>query len=100
VVHERQLDGLVAREVVLRADFQLLDDDGCTWISMRFRRNSDADPPRAGDLVYLLDGEGCGCVGRVQQVEGWYVCIRPDWSTWIGGELPTAAAPAAARSAT
>jgi hypothetical protein len=89
-------DAMVAREVVLRVDFELLDDEGCSWVSMRFHRSSAAAPPRAGDLVYLLDGKGAGCAGRVQQVDGWYVCVRPDWSTWTGGELPN---PVAARDA-
>jgi hypothetical protein len=55
---------------------------------MRFHGHSAATPPCAGDLVYLMDGQGAGCVGRVQQVEGWYVCVRPDWSTWTGEDLP------------
>lgn len=92
VSSERDVDAMVAREVVLRVDFDLLDDAGCSWVSMRFHRQSDAGTPRAGDLVYLLDGKGAGCVGRVQQVDGWYVCVRPDWSTWTGGELPNFAA--------
>lgn len=41
--------------------------------------------------MYLLDGEGRGCVGAVERVEGWYICVRPDWGTWTGGELPGAA---------
>lgn len=87
----RQLDRAVAREVVLRVDFELLDEDGCSWVSMRFRREGDPAEPRPGDLVYLLDGSGSGCAGRVQQVQGWYVCVRPDWSTWTGGRLPSTA---------
>src|SRR5213593_1086326 len=73
---------VVAREVVLRADFDLLDEDGCSWISTRFLRGPE--PPRAGDTVYLLDGQGRGCVGHVDRVQGWYACVRPDWSTWTG----------------
>ena len=58
---------------------------------MRFQRHSTVDPPQSGDLVYLLDDKGSGCAGRVQQVDGWYVCVRPDWSTWTGGPLPSGA---------
>jgi hypothetical protein len=76
----------VDREFVLRADFELLDDDGCSWLSRRFLRG--ARTPRPGELVYLLDNSGRGCVGTVERVEGWYICIRPDWSTWTGAELP------------
>ena len=45
-------------------------------------------PPRPGEFVYLLDYEGHGCVGTVEGVEGWYVCVRPDWATWMGGPRP------------
>ncbi|HEX5896531.1 MAG TPA: hypothetical protein VFY47_09400 [Thermoleophilaceae bacterium] len=47
--------------------------------------------PRPGELVYLLDADGRGCVGTVERVEGWYICVTPDWSTWTGDELPSAA---------
>jgi hypothetical protein len=90
-VAEAKSEAVLAREVVLRVDFELLDDDGCSWISMRFQRSSSVAPPRADDLVYLLDPNGSGCVGRVQQVDGWYVCVRPDWSTWTGGSMPSGA---------
>ena len=26
-----------------------------------------------------------------RRVEGWYICVKPDWSTWTGDELPGAA---------
>ena len=77
----------VAREFVLRADFELLDGDGCSWISLRFVRGPR--PPRPDEVVYLLDYQGDGCVGTVERVEGWYACVRPDWTTWTGGSLPT-----------
>ena len=83
-----QLDA-PGREVVLRTDFDLLDDDGCAWLSMRFLRGPA--PPRAGDTVYLLDDRRRGCVAHVERVHGWYACVCPDWSTWTGGPLPSAA---------
>jgi hypothetical protein len=92
-----EVEAVLAREVVLRVDFDLLDDSGCSWVSMRFHSGSAAAPPRAGDLVYLMDGRGAGCVGRVQRVEGWYVCVQPDWSTWTGGDLPLAPSQRAGR---
>ena len=79
----------VEREFVLRADFELLDEDGCSWLSRRFFRGLRT--PRPGELVYLLDGEARGCVGTVERVEGWYICVKPDWSTWTGDQLPSAA---------
>jgi hypothetical protein len=75
------------RELVLRVDFDLLDDDGCAWISLRFVQNLRA--PEAGETVYLLDGAGRGCVGKVERVEGHYACVRPDWSTFTGDQLPS-----------
>jgi hypothetical protein len=79
----------VEREFVLRADFELLDEAGCSWLSRRFFRGLRT--PRPGELVYLLDGDSRGCVGTVEAVEGWYICVKPDWSTWTGAELPSAA---------
>jgi hypothetical protein len=79
----------VGRQFVLRADFELLDEDGCSWISLRFLRGPR--PPRPGELVYLLDFGGRGCTGTVERVEGWYACVRPDWTTWTGGDLPLGA---------
>jgi len=76
------------REAVLRVDFDLLDDSGCSWISLRFMRGVRA--PQQGDAVYLLDGQGRGCMGVVESVEGWYACVRPDFDTWVGGPPPDA----------
>jgi hypothetical protein len=88
----RAVDDALAREMVLRVDFELVDDDGSIRVSTRFHQGSAASPPRPGDLVYLLDGSGGGCVARVESVDGWYVCVRPDWSTWAGDSpLPAAA---------
>jgi hypothetical protein len=79
------------REIVLRADFDLLDDERCAWVSLRFMhtRGHGPDPPQAGDVVYLLDDRGRGCAGFVDRVDGHYACVRPDWSTFTGGQLPS-----------
>jgi hypothetical protein len=77
----------IAREYVLRADFDLLEEDGCSWVSSRFMRGPRR--PEVGEVVYLLDAKGSGCVGTVVRVEGWYLCVRPDWSTWTGGQPPS-----------
>jgi len=76
------------REIVLRADFDLLDEDRCAWVSLRFMRVGP-NPPQAGDVVYLLDGRGRGCAGVVDRIDGHYACVRPDWSTFTGGQLPS-----------
>jgi hypothetical protein len=77
------------REVVLKVDFDLLREDGCAWVSARFHRGPRL--PATGEVVYLIDAAGRGCVGRVEARDGWYLCVRPDWSTWTGGELPEGA---------
>jgi hypothetical protein len=83
---ERNLSDYETREVILRADFDLLDDERCSWVSLRFLRGREA--PHEGDVVYLLDGRGRGCMGTVERIDGWYACVRPDWSSWVGGPLP------------
>jgi hypothetical protein len=70
------------REWVRLADFDRVDNDGCLRISLRFDRGPR--PPRPGELVYLLDPEGRGCVGTVERIEGWHAHVRPDWATWTG----------------
>jgi hypothetical protein len=87
VIHEGRPAEVETREFVLRADFDLLDDDGCSWVSLRFMHGPR--PPEAGEIVYLLDGRGRGCVGTVQAVDGHYACVRPDWRTIQGGALPS-----------
>jgi hypothetical protein len=76
-----------SHQVVLRVDFDLVEDSGLLRVSMRFQKGPG--PPERGDLVYLLDGQGRGCVGVVEEIDGWYVCVRPDLSTWVGGPRPS-----------
>jgi hypothetical protein len=74
-------------QAVLRADFDLLDDDGEMSISLRFQEGPGKPDP--GEAVYLLDGRGHGCVADVVAAEGPYVRVQPDWNTWVGGSLPS-----------
>ena len=87
---DESLDNLVApaREVVLRVDFDTLDEQRCVWVSLRFMRGPGH--PVKGDRIYLIDSAGRGCVGLVDDLHGWYACVRPDWTTWTGGEIPSA----------
>jgi hypothetical protein len=75
------------REVVLRADFDQLDDEQCVWTSMRFMLKGPRHP-REGEWVYLLDNRGRGCMGQVETLNGWSARIRPDWSSWVPAEEP------------
>jgi len=74
-------------QVVLRVDFDLIDDSGRLRVSMRFEKGPGA--PGRGDLVYLMDGQGRGCVGVVEEIDGWYVWVRPDLSSWVGDPKPS-----------
>jgi hypothetical protein len=82
------------REVVVRVDFDDLDDDGCVTTSLRFLHGPRR--PVAGETVYLLDRMGHGCMAEVVEVLGWSARIRPDWDSWLGDGNPL---PEAARAA-
>jgi hypothetical protein len=76
------------REVVLRADLHLLDDGGFVWTPVRFLLHGPRTP-RPGEKVLLVDTGGAGtCLGSVVSVAGWEACVRPEWTTWSGSELP------------
>jgi hypothetical protein len=73
------------REVVLRADFDQLDDERCVWPSIRFMLRGPRHP-REGEWVYLPDARRRGCMGRVETLNGWSARVRPDWSSWVPSE--------------
>ena len=50
---EQKLD-FSEREVVLRADFEQLDEQQCVWTSLRFMLQGPRHP-REGEWVYLID---------------------------------------------
>ena len=70
-------------------DFDLLDEEGCATVSLRWLRDRRA--PREGEIVYLLDGTGRGCVSHVESVNGPYARVKPHWHTFMGGPLPAVA---------
>lgn len=63
------------REIVLRADFDVVDDEGCLWVSLRFLRGPRH--PRLGETVYLLGTQGRACMGEVASLHGWVARVRP-----------------------
>jgi len=65
------------REIVLRVDFDDVDDERCLWTSLHFIRGPRH--PAAGEWVYLLDSRGRGCMGQVESVNGWLARVRPAW---------------------
>jgi hypothetical protein len=78
----RVMEPAAERRWVHLADFKQLDDEGRCRVSIGFHPAPRA--PRAGEHVYLMDAEGRGCVGTVEQVEAWHAQVRPDWRTWTG----------------
>ena len=64
------------REVVLRAGFDEVDDEGGLWVSFRFLRGPR--PPRVGETIYLVEPGGRGCLARVQSVNGWVARVMPE----------------------
>ncbi len=72
---QRQEFDFVDREVVLRADLEDTDDDRCVWTSMRFIMEGPRHP-RVGEDVFLMDRDGGGCLGRVEELNGWMARVR------------------------
>jgi hypothetical protein len=75
------------REVVLRADFDAVEDDNLVKVPVRFEEGGPR-PPRGGEWIYLLDGHGGGCVGRCSSVRDGVARIRLVWETWTGPDAP------------
>ncbi len=83
---DRDLD-FAEREIVLRADFEQLDDEGYVSTALRFMLRGPRHPDE-GEWVYLIDVHGRGCLGCVEEVTGWNARVRPDWETWSPGDPP------------
>jgi len=65
------------REVVLRASLDELDEDRCVWTPVRFIMKGPRQP-RVGELVFLIDRGGRGCLGEVVAINGWMARVRAD----------------------
>ena len=65
----------VHREVVLRASFDELDDDGCLWTPVRFMAGGPRHP-RVGESVFLIDRGGAGSLAEVVEINGWMARVR------------------------
>jgi kynureninase len=71
---ERPLD-FAQREVVLRANLDEADADRCVWTSMRFLMGGPRHP-RVGELVFVIDTNSGGMMGRVEELNGWMARVR------------------------
>jgi hypothetical protein len=71
---QRKLD-FAAREVVLRANLAETDVDGCVWAPMRFLMKGPRHP-HVGELVFVIDSAGGGCMGSVVELNGWMARVQ------------------------
>jgi hypothetical protein len=72
------------REIVLRADFSRVEEGDV--LSVPVREDAGPRPPHKGEPVYLLDGNGNGCValcGRLRDGIARMMLVR---DTWTGAE--------------
>jgi hypothetical protein len=72
--HELNFD---QREIVLRANFDEADEQHCVWTSVRFIMSGPRHP-RVGEAVFLMDSDGSGRVGWVEELNGWMARVRLD----------------------
>ena len=70
------------REIVLRADFDRLEEGNILSVPVRFDGGPRA--PQRGEFVYLLDGTGNGCVAYVAKVRDDVARVMPVEDTWAG----------------
>ena len=76
------------REIVLRADFDRMEDGDILSVPVRF--DDGPRPPERGEFVYLLDGTGNGCVAFVAKVRDGVARVMPVLDTWTGPSRPPA----------
>lgn len=76
---------MLERLLLIGADFNALDPDGRVTASLRFAATPEV--PAVGEWVSLMDGESNTCLARVEEVDGLAIAARPDWATWIPGEI-------------
>lgn len=73
------------RLLVIGADFNALDAEGRVRASLRFAATSEV--PTVGEWVLLEDADRNSCLAVVEAVEGLGVLARPEWPTWIAGDV-------------
>ena len=73
------------RLLQIGADFNAVDADGRVKASLRYATTPEI--PAIGEWILLADAEGNTCRARVEEVMDVTVAARPDWSTWIAGEI-------------
>lgn len=73
------------RLLVIGADFNALDAEGRVRASLRFAVTPEI--PNIGESIRLEDAEGNSCTAVVEEVRGLAVLARPDWASWLAGDV-------------
>jgi hypothetical protein len=73
------------REIVMRADFDALDERDILTVPLREEGPRD---PKRGEFVYLLDGAGNGCVALCAKVRDGIARMMLVRETWNGRTAP------------
>lgn len=76
---------MIERLLQIGADFNAVDADGRVRASSRYATTPEI--PAVGEWILLTDADGNACRARVEEVTGVAVSARPDWATWIAGEI-------------
>ena len=75
------------REIVMRADFDAIDERDILSVPLP-PRDEGPRPPQRGEFVYLLDGAGNGCVAWCAKVRDGIARMMPVRETWTGRTAP------------
>jgi hypothetical protein len=74
------------REIVLRADFSRVEEGDV--LSVPIHRDFGPRAPNRGEAVYLLDGNGNGCVALCGKLRDGVARMLLVWDTWTGPDQP------------
>ena len=74
------------REIVLRADFSRVEEGDV--LSVPIRDEFGPRPPKRGEAVYLLDGNGNGCVALCGKLRDGVARMMLVLDTWTGPDDP------------
>jgi hypothetical protein len=74
------------REIVLRADFSRVEEGDV--LSVPIHRDFGPRAPHKGEAVYLLDGNGNGCVALCRKLRDGVARMLLVLDTWTGPDEP------------
>ncbi len=76
---------MIERLLLIGADFNALDAEGRVLASIRYAATPEI--PTVGEWVRLEDAEEDSCLARVEDIHALTIVARPDWSTWLPGDV-------------